>query len=131
MVAGEVRHLAQRSAAAAREVKVLIEASSASIREGTAFAGRAGATMGNVVEAVEDVTSVMARISMASREQSIGIDQVNQAVAHMDQVTQQNVALVEESAAAAGVLDAQAAQLARAVSVFRVSRSGFDIQRRG
>jgi aerotaxis receptor len=124
VVAGEVRHLAQRSAAAAREVKVLIEASSASIREGTAFAGRAGATMGNVVEAVEDVTSVMARISMASREQSIGIDQVNQAVAHMDQVTQQNVALVEESAAAAGVLDAQAAQLARAVSVFRVSRSG-------
>jgi methyl-accepting chemotaxis protein len=131
VVAGEVRHLAQRSAAAAREVKVLIEASSASIREGTAFAGRAGATMGNVVEAVEDVTSVMARISMASREQSIGIDQVNQAVAHMDQVTQQNVALVEESAAAAGVLDAQAAQLARAVSVFRVSRGGVDGQRRG
>jgi aerotaxis receptor len=124
VVAGEVRHLAQRSATAAREVKALIEASAASIREGTAFAGRAGVTMGTVVEAVADVTAVMARISLASREQSIGIDQVNQAVAHMDQVTQQNAALVEESAAAAGVLDAQAAQLARAVSVFQVDRGG-------
>jgi aerotaxis receptor len=120
VVAGEVRHLAQRSAAAAREVKTLIEASTASIREGTAFAGRAGATMGNVVDAVEDVTAIMAKISAASREQSIGIDQVNQAVAHMDQVTQQNAALVEESAAAAGTLDAQALQLSRAVSVFQV-----------
>ena len=120
VVAGEVRHLAQRSAAAAREVKTLIEASAASIREGTAFAGRAGATMGNVVDAVNDVTSIMAKISAASREQSIGIDQVNQAVAHMDQVTQQNAALVEESAAAAGTLDAQALQLSRAVSVFQV-----------
>jgi aerotaxis receptor len=122
VVAGEVRHLAQRSAAAAREVKMLIEASAASIREGTAFAGRAGTTMGSVVEAVEDVTAIMAKISAASREQSIGIDQVNQAVAHMDQVTQQNAALVEESAAAAGTLDAQALQLSRAVSVFKVER---------
>jgi aerotaxis receptor len=120
VVAGEVRHLAQRSAAAAGEVKTLIQASAASIREGTAFAGRAGATMGNVVDAVNDVTAIMARISAASREQSIGIDQVNQAVAHMDQVTQQNAALVEESAAAAGALDAQALQLSRAVSVFQV-----------
>jgi len=124
VVAGEVRHLAQRSAAAAREVKTLIEASTASIREGTAFAGRAGATMGNVVDAVEDVTAIMAKISAASREQSIGIDQVNQAVAHMDQVTQQNAALVEESAAAAGTLDAQALQLSRAVSVFQVGMGG-------
>jgi methyl-accepting chemotaxis protein len=76
--------------------------------------------MGNVVDAVEDVTAIMAKISAASREQSIGIDQVNQAVAHMDQVTQQNAALVEESAAAAGTLDAQALQLSRAVSVFHV-----------
>ncbi|WP_332877874.1 methyl-accepting chemotaxis protein [Massilia sp. S19_KUP03_FR1] len=120
VVAGEVRHLAQRSAAAAREVKTLIEASATSIREGTAFASRAGTTMGNVVDAVEDVTTIMAKISAASREQSIGIDQVNQAVAHMDQVTQQNAALVEESAAAAGALDAQALQLSRAVSVFQV-----------
>ena len=120
VVAGEVRHLAQRSAAAAGEVKVLIEASATSIREGTAFAGRAGATMGNVVDAVEDVTTIMAKISSASREQSIGINQVNQAVAHMDQVTQQNAALVEESAAAAATLDAQALQLSRAVSVFQV-----------
>jgi aerotaxis receptor len=122
VVAGEVRHLAQRSAAAAGEVKTLIEASAASIREGTAFAARAGTTMGNVVEAVEDVTAIMARISAASREQSIGIDQVNQAVAHMDKVTQQNAALVEESAAAAGTLDDQALRLSRAVSVFQVGR---------
>jgi aerotaxis receptor len=120
VVATEVRHLAQRSAAAAGDVKRLIEASAASIRAGTDFAGRAGATMGNVVDAVEDVTAIMAKISAASREQSIGIDQVNQAVAHMDQVTQQNAALVEESAAAAGTLDAQALQLSRAVSVFHV-----------
>jgi aerotaxis receptor len=120
VVATEVRHLAQRSAAAAGDVKRLIEASAASIRAGTDFAGRAGATMGNVVDAVEDVTAIMAKISAASREQSIGIDQVNQAVVHMDQVTQQNAALVEESAAAAGTLDAQALQLSRAVSVFHV-----------
>ena len=120
VVASEVRQLAHRSASAAGEVKKLIEASAASIRDGTVFAGRAGATMGNVLEAVEDVTVIMAQISAASREQSIGIDQVNQAVAHMDQVTQQNAALVEESAAAAGVLDAQAVQLSRAVSVFQV-----------
>ncbi|MDQ2822284.1 MAG: methyl-accepting chemotaxis protein [Pseudomonadota bacterium] len=122
VVASEVRHLAQRSAAAAGDVKTLIQASVASIREGTAFAARAGTTMGNVVEAVEDVTAIMARISAASREQSIGIDQVNQAVAHMDEVTQQNAALVEESAAAAGTLDDQALQLSRAVSVFQISR---------
>jgi len=120
VVAGEVRHLAQRSAAAAGEVKTLIQASAASIREGTAFAARAGTTMGSVVDAVEDVTAIMARISAASREQSIGIDQVNQAVAHMDKVTQQNAALVEESAAAAGTLDDQALQLSRAMSVFQV-----------
>jgi len=120
VVASEVRQLAHRSASAAADVKKLIDASAASIREGTTFAGRAGATMDNVLQSVEDVTAIMAQISSASREQSIGIEQVNQAIMQMDQVTQQNAALVEESAAAAGVLDAQAVQLSRAVSVFQV-----------
>ncbi|RYF49761.1 MAG: PAS domain S-box protein [Cytophagaceae bacterium] len=120
VVAGEVRYLAQRSATAAREVKTLIEASTVNIRTGAAFADRAGASMTNMVSAVADVTAIMTKISAASREQSIGIDQVNQAVAHMDQVTQQNAALVEESAAAAGTLDEQAMRLSCAISVFHV-----------
>jgi aerotaxis receptor len=123
VVASEVRHLAQRSATAAAEVKKLIGASAATIREGAVFAGRAGATMDNVLAAVEEVTAIMARISSASREQSIGIDQVNMAIANMDEVTQKNASLVEESAAAAGILDAQATQLSRAVSVFQAAAS--------
>jgi aerotaxis receptor len=130
VVASEVRQLAHRSASAAGEVKNLIAASTATIREGATFAGRAGATMDNVLQAVENVTAIMAQISCASREQSIGIDQVNQAVVQMDQVTQQNAALVEESAAAAGLLDVQAGQLSRAVSVFQVGFTGVATGRR-
>jgi aerotaxis receptor len=129
VVASEVRQLAHRSASAATEVKKLIEASAATIKEGTTFAGRAGVTMGNVLQAVEDVTAIMSKISSASREQSIGIDQVNEAVVQMDQVTQQNAALVEEAAAAAGVLDAQALQLSRAVSVFQVEAAKAPLRR--
>ena len=120
VVAGEVRNLAQRSAAAAREIKALIDISSAKVRNGTELATRAGSTMGNIVSAVERVTTILADISMASREQSAGIEQVNQAVSHMDQVTQQNAALVEEAAAAAAALDDQAMRLSQAVSVFKV-----------
>ena len=120
VVAGEVRNLAQRSAAAAREIKSLIDVSAEKVRVGTDLASRAGATMGNIVEAVERVTVILGDISAASREQSDGIDQVNQAVTHMDEVTQQNAALVEEAAAAAGTLNDQAVRLALAVSVFKV-----------
>jgi aerotaxis receptor len=120
VVAGEVRNLAQRSAAAAREIKTLIDISGSKVKHGTDLATRASSTMGNIVEAVERVTTILGDISAASREQSAGIEQVNQAVAHMDEVTQQNAALVEEAAAAAAALDGQAMQLSQAVSVFKV-----------
>ncbi|WP_426110604.1 methyl-accepting chemotaxis protein [Massilia sp. PWRC2] len=120
VVAGEVRNLAQRSAAAAREIKSLIDVSAEKVKTGTELANRAGATMSNIVEAVERVTVILGDISAASREQSDGIDQVNQAVVHMDEVTQQNAALVEQAAAAAAALNDQAVRLALAVSVFKV-----------
>ena len=120
VVAGEVRNLAQRSAAAAREIKSLIDVSAEKVKNGADLASRAGSTMGNVVEAVQRVTTILGDISAASREQSAGIEQVNQAVSHMDQVTQQNAALVEQAAAAAAALDDQAMRLSQAVSVFKV-----------
>jgi aerotaxis receptor len=120
VVASEVRNLAQRSAAAAREIKNLVTTSGAKVQQGAELAERAGATMVDIVGAVERVTAIMAEISSASHEQSIGIAQVNEAVAQMDQVTQQNAALVEEAAAAAGTLNDQAMRLAQAVSVFKV-----------
>jgi len=120
VVASEVRNLAQRSAAAAREIKNLVDTSSAKVHQGAELAERAGTTMVEIVGAVDRVSAIMAEISSASHEQSIGIAQVNQAVAQMDQVTQQNAALVEEAAAAAGTLNDQALRLAEAVSVFKV-----------
>jgi methyl-accepting chemotaxis protein len=120
VVAGEVRTLAQRSAAAAKEIKLLIDASVRKVGDGTRLVGEAGATMQEVVASVQRVTDIMTEISAASREQSAGIEQVNGAVAQMDQVTQQNAALVEEAAAATAAMQEQAAQLAEAVSVFRL-----------
>ncbi|HXZ10237.1 MAG TPA: methyl-accepting chemotaxis protein [Paraburkholderia sp.] len=118
VVAGEVRTLAQRSAAAAKEIKALIEESAAQIEGGSQFVGRAGATMQEVVQAVKRVTDIMGEISAASVEQSSGIEQVNIAVASMDQTTQQNAALVEEASASAEVLREQTAQLEAAIAVF-------------
>ncbi|MGN6454918.1 MAG: methyl-accepting chemotaxis protein [Achromobacter mucicolens] len=128
VVAGEVRSLAQRSAQAAREVKALIEDSVGKVGSGARQAESAGATMQEMVTAVQHVTDIMGEIAAASHEQASGIDQVNRAVAQMDEVTQQNAALVEEAAAAAGSMQDQARELVRAVGVFRLSE---DTTRRG
>jgi methyl-accepting chemotaxis protein len=124
VVAGEVRNLAHRSASAAKEIKGLIENSVASVSNGSRLVEQAGATMQEVVGSVQRVTDIMAEITAASVEQTSGIEQINVAVVQMDQVTQQNAALVEEAAAAAEAMQDQAAQLAQAVSVFRTGRDG-------
>jgi len=121
VVAGEVRGLAQRSADAAREIKSLISASVERVEHGSALVDRAGTTMTEVVGAIARVADIMGEISAASSEQSAGVGQIGQAIAHMDQATQQNAALVEESAAAAESLRDQAGQLVQAVSVFKLS----------
>ena len=121
VVATEVRSLAQRSAGAAREIKALINDSVSKVEVGSRQVGEATATMAEILRSVGRVTDIMAEISAASREQSTGIGQVNQAVTQMDQVTQQNAALVEQAAAAAASLEDQAARLSQSVSVFRLS----------
>jgi methyl-accepting chemotaxis protein len=105
---------------AAKEIKVLIDASVAKVGNGTRLVGEAGATMQDVVASVQRVSDIMTEISEASREQRIGIEQVNGAIAEMDQVTQQNAALVEEAAAATESMQEQAQNLAQAVSVFKL-----------
>ena len=121
VVASEVRNLAQRSAAAAKEIKTLISDSVDKVQVGTDLVDRAGKTMDEVVTSVKRVTDIMAEISAASLEQSAGIEQVNQAITQMDDVTQQNAALVEEAAAAAESMEEQAQQLAMLVATFRLS----------
>jgi methyl-accepting chemotaxis protein len=123
VVASEVRTLAQRSAAAAKEIKQLIDDSVAQVDSGSKLVAQAGGTMDQVVQSVRQVTEIVADISAASREQSEGIEQINQAVVQMDQVTQQNAALVEEAAAAAQSLQEQAGSLQQIVSVFRIAGS--------
>ena len=120
VVASEVRNLAQRSAAAAKEIKGLIGDSTDAVQAGSKLVGEAGATMQEIVESVRRVTDIMSEISAASAEQTSGIEQINEAIAQMDQVTQQNAALVEEAAAASASMQEQAANLTRAVSVFQV-----------
>ena len=120
VVAAEVRTLAQRSAAAAKEIKALIAASVATIDGGSASVQQAGERMGEIVAAVRQVSDIITRISAASAEQAQGIAEVNQAVGQMDDVTQQNAALVEQAAAAAASLQEQAVQLSQAVSVFKL-----------
>ncbi|MGX9786710.1 methyl-accepting chemotaxis protein [Janthinobacterium lividum] len=120
VVATEVRSLAQRSAAAAREIKTLIGDSVEQVNNGTRLVHQAGSTMNEVVDSVRRVTDIMAEITAASAEQSMGIDQVNQAIAQMDQVTQQNAALVEEAAAAAESMQDQAARLAQVAAGFQL-----------
>ena len=123
VVAGEVRTLAQRSAAAAKEIKELIGDSVDKVGAGSKLVAEAGETMGEIVSSVQRVTDIMGEISMATQEQSTGIDQINMAVGQMDTVTQQNAALVEEAAAAAASLQEQAATLAEVVSVFRMDQA--------
>ncbi|QBE66435.1 methyl-accepting chemotaxis protein [Pseudoduganella lutea] len=120
VVASEVRTLAQRSAAAAKEIKQLISDSTEKVADGAALVGQAGATMTEIVSSVNRVTGIMGEITTASTEQTAGIEQINQAVGEMDSVTQQNAALVEQASAASETMSEQAAKLAEAVSVFRL-----------
>jgi len=119
-----VRNLAQRSAAAAKEIKSLISDSSDKVQTGSRLVDQAGATMQDVVSAIKRVTDIMGEISAAAVEQSAGIEQVNQAITQMDEVTQQNAALVEQAAAAAESLEDQAGGLTQAVSVFKMAKEG-------
>lgn len=121
VVASEVRNLAQRSATAAKEIKELINDSVSKVDSGTKLVDQAGATMTEVVESVKRVSDVISEISAASQEQSSGIDQISQAIVNMDQVVQQNAALVEEAAAAAGSLQDQASGLVKVVGVFKIN----------
>ena len=122
VVATEVRGLAQRSAAA-KEIKVLIDNSVDKVNLGSRLVGEAGTTMAEVVTSVQRVTDIVTEISSASREQEGGISQINQAIAEMDTVTQQNAALVEEATGAAGSLEEQAGKLETLISVFKVDNA--------
>ncbi len=122
VVATEVRNLAQRSAGAAREIKTLIDDSVSKVGEGTKLVDQAGSTMTEIVSSIQRVTDIMSEITAATREQVDGIEQINQAVTQMDQVTQQNAALVEEAAAAAESMQDQAGKLVEVVSVFRTGQ---------
>jgi methyl-accepting chemotaxis protein len=126
VVAGEVRTLAQRSAAAAKEIKDLITASVDRVAEGSSLVDQAGSTMQDVVKSIRQVNELMREISTANAEQSQGIDQINEAVTHLDHGTQQNAALVEEMAAAASSLNGKARELLATVSVFKLpAHTGF------
>jgi methyl-accepting chemotaxis protein-1 (serine sensor receptor) len=121
VVASEVRSLAQRSAAAAKEIKALIDDSVEKVDRGSKLVQQAGTTMDEVVTSVKRVTDVMGEIAAASQEQSAGIEEVNRAIVQMDETTQQNAALVEQAAAAAQSLQEQASRLTQSVSVFKVN----------
>ena len=124
VVASEVRNLAQRSAAAAKEIKTLIEASNSEVNAGSQLVAEAGATMQEVLDSVQRVTDIMSEISSASQEQTQGIEEINRSVVEMDTVTQQNAALVEEASAAAQAMHEQADALARSVRLFRLADEG-------
>jgi methyl-accepting chemotaxis protein len=122
VVASEVRSLAQRSDTAAKEVKLLIDASVEQVGAGSQLVGQAGGTMDEIVASISRVNSIVAEIASASREQESGIDQINQAIGTIDSVTQQNAALVEQAAAAAASLQDQAGKLAESVKVLKLAR---------
>jgi methyl-accepting chemotaxis protein len=122
VVASEVRSLAQRSASAAKEIKELITDSVEKVEAGSQQVGEAGRTMNDIVAQVKRVNDLISEISSATLEQTQGINQVGDAVSQLDQVTQQNAALVEESSAAADSLNQQAAKLVKAVSLFKISQ---------
>lgn len=124
VVAAEVRTLAQRSASAAREIKVLIEDSVNKVNTGSILVAQAGTTMREIVTSVKQVSDVVAEISAASLEQSTGIEEVNRAITQMDEVTQQNAALVEQAAAAAASMQEQASNLAQLMSLFVLEEEG-------
>jgi methyl-accepting chemotaxis protein len=119
VVATEVRNLAQRSAGAAKEIKELIAASVANVDTGSRLVNEAGQTMGDIVDSIVRVTDIMGEITSATHEQTIGIEQINMAIAQMDEVTQQNAALVEEAAAASQSMQEQAGELAHVVGFFK------------
>jgi methyl-accepting chemotaxis protein len=120
VVAAEVRSLAQRSAAAAKEIKGLIDASVSNVAAGSTLVGEAGTTMEEIVDGIRRVADIMSEISAATNEQTLGIEQINEAIGQMDQTTQQNASLVEEAAAASETLQRQAADLADAVRAFKL-----------
>ncbi|QYF95795.1 MCP four helix bundle domain-containing protein [Massilia sp. PAMC28688] len=121
VVATEVRNLAQRSAAAAKEIKILIGDSVEKVDTGSKLVSQAGETMNEIVDSVRRVTDIMGEILSAAQEQTMGIEQINEAISQMDQVTQQNAALVEEAAAASQSMQEQSATLAQTVSVFKLA----------
>lgn len=123
VVAGEVRNLSQRSSTSAKDIKALIDDSVGKVNAGSKLVDQAGTTMAEIVTAIKRVTDIMSEISAASSEQSSGIDQVNQAITQMDDVTQQNAAQVEEAAAAAEALEEQTKVLQQAVSIFKLDDS--------
>ena len=127
VVASEVRNLAQRSASAAKEIKVLIDDSVSKVDNGTQLVAKAGATMAEVVSSVKNVTDIVGEISIASHEQSTGIEEINKAITQMDEVTQQNAALVQEASSAAYSLNEQAERLAESISIFKVSAAAVNI----
>jgi methyl-accepting chemotaxis protein len=124
VVATEVRNLAQRSASAAKEIKTLIDDSVGKVEAGGKLVDKAGQTMTEIVASITRVTDIMGEIASASHEQTVGIEQVNAAIAQMDEVTQQNAALVEQAAAAAGSLQDQSSVLAQLVGTFKLEQSG-------
>lgn len=121
VVASEVRNLAQRSASAAKEIKTLISDSVEKVNQGSQLVDEAGKTMGEIVTSVQHVADIMSEITAASQEQSGGIEQVNRAIAQMDEMTQQNAALVEQAAAAAESMEEQALELAETVDIFKIA----------
>jgi methyl-accepting chemotaxis protein len=123
VVASEVRSLAQRSATAAKEIKALIDDSVANVETGSRLVGQAGITMTEVVDSVKRVTTIMSEITAANQEQIFRIQRVNQTIVRMDEVTQQNAAMVEEAASAAESMNNEATRLSHAISVFKLGDS--------
>jgi methyl-accepting chemotaxis protein-1 (serine sensor receptor) len=128
VVASEVRNLAQRSASAAKEIKTLIGDSVEQVEAGRKLVDEAGEAMDDIVTSVQLVADIISGTAAASQEQSSGIEQVNQAVSQMDEITQQNAALVEEAAAAAESLQDQAGKLTEAVSVFKLDGASYSVR---